>query len=243
MLIVIIWILFVVNWMLLYAVAKICDHSGKMLRISLSALSGAILMYLRVLPVFAAIHPLMWRICALLITAWLAFGFTCKTIMKSVLFSLLHLSLGEIAGGREAFARVALGAAGLCLGCLILSRERKMIPVELSYAGQTVHLTALRDNGNLLRDPITSRPVLIIGADIATKLTGLSSQSLNDPVNTMGAIPGLQLIPYQTVGNTGFMLALTIRDTKIGNRQGSTLVAFSPLVFKGNYQALTGGTE
>ena len=105
-----------------------------------------------------------------------------------------------------------------------------------------MRLTALRDTGNSLRDPITGKPVLIVGADIAEKLTGLSPAALRDPVRTMGSLPGLRLIPYRTVGNTGFLLALRIPSVKIGNRQGSALVAFSPHILGSGYQALTGGT-
>ena len=135
-----------------------------------------------------------------------------------------------------------LGAAGIGFACLAIGKGRDLIPVELTYGAQTVRLTALRDTGNSLRDPITGKPVLIVGADIAEKLTGLSPAALRDPVRTMGSLPGLRLIPYRTVGNTGFLLALRIPSVKIGNRQGSALVAFSPHILGSGYQALTGGT-
>ena len=101
---------------------------------------------------------------------------------------------------------------------------------------------ALRDTGNCLIDPITGGSVLVIGAQAAEKLTGLTAGQLKDPLRTMGQLPGLRLIPYKTIGNTGFLLALKIPEAKIGNRQGSTIVAFSPLILGTNYQALTGGT-
>ena len=80
-----------------------------------------------------------------------------------------------------------------------------------------------------------------MGADVAQMLTGLTLTALQDPVGSIGTIPGLRLIPYQTVGNTGMMLAINISNAKIGNRRGNTLVAFSPQIFNGHYQALTGG--
>ena len=135
-----------------------------------------------------------------------------------------------------------LGIGGVAAVCILVGKENDLIPVELSYMGKTFHITALRDTGNQLRDPITGRQVLIVGADIAGKLTGLTPAALGDPVNTMGSIPGLRLIPYQTVGNTGFLLAMKLKDVKVGNRQGSAVVAFSPLVLGRHYQALTGGT-
>ena len=153
---------------------------------------------------------------------------------------ILHVSLGSITENGITLS-VLLGAAGIGLACLLLSNRQNLIPVELCYGEKTWQLTALRDTGHSLRDPISGKQVLIIGADTAQQLTGLSPQKLRDPVGTMQTTPGLRLIPYQTVGNTGFLLAIYVPQAKIGNRQGSAVVALSPNVFGNRYQALTGG--
>ena len=75
----------------------------------------------------------------------------------------------------------------------------------------------------------------------AEKLTGLTEAAFSNPVSAMGMLPGLRLIPYQTVGNTGFLLALSLQSVKIGDKKGTALVAFSPRIFGKHYQALTGG--
>jgi len=116
--------------------------------------------------------------------------------------------------------------------------------VELSYGDKRVQLTALRDTGNTLRDPVTGRQVLVVDASTAGKLTGLSVQQLKKPVESVTALPGLRLIPYRAVGQAGgLLLALKIPQAKIGSWQGSALVAFAPegLGSDGTYQALTGG--
>jgi stage II sporulation protein GA (sporulation sigma-E factor processing peptidase) len=105
-------------------------------------------------------------------------------------------------------------------------------------------LTALQDTGNTLRDPITGRQVLVVGADVAQKLTGLTVQQLKKPVENVGLLPGLRLIPYRAVGQeAGLLLALKLPQVKIGTWQGNSLVAFAPegLSPDGAYQALTGG--
>ena len=103
---------------------------------------------------------------------------------------------------------------------------------------------ALRDTGNTLRDPVTGQQVLIAGADIAGKLTGLTSEQLAHPVETIAHIsaPGFRLIPYRAVGQPGAML-LTIRCPKVraGTWEGSMLVALAPDVISGTYQLLMGG--
>ena len=135
-----------------------------------------------------------------------------------------------------------LGAAGIGFACTAVGRNRNLVPVELTYGSKTLRIKALRDTGNTLRDPITGKQVLIVGSDVAQKLTGLTVSMLNDPVGSVQALPGLRLIPYQTVGNTGFLLALKLNDVRIGDRQGSALIAFSPCLLGKHYQALTGGT-
>ena len=85
--------------------------------------------------------------------------------------------------------------------------------------------------------------VLVIDVDAAERLIGLSRHQLCCPVDTIGMLPGLRLIPYKSVGGSGFLLAMRLSDVKVGSWKGSGLVAFSPEVLsaEGSYQALTGG--
>ena len=181
------------------------------------------------------------RLCALVLSALVAFRFDAGLFRKIPIFLILHFSVTGMTRA-EKIPSLLLCVMGITAVCLMGGKGKKLVPVELSYGGKTLSLTALRDTGNTLRDPVTGRQVLIVGADIAGKLTGLTQEDLQNPVGTIGAIPGLRLIPYKTIGNTGFLLALKIPEAKIGNRQGSTIVAFSPLILGNNYQALTGGT-
>ena len=185
---------------------------------------------------------LWWRLLGLLLTAVLTYGVSPGGLWRSLLFCLLHFSLGGLTGNQSELFRIFLGAAGIGFACLIAGKEQTFVPVELTYRGQTLRLTALRDTGNTLRDPITGAAVLILDAAACEKLTGLGMEALKDPISAMEQLPGLRLIPYKTVGNRGFLLALKISDAKIGKRRGSTLVAFSPQNFGRKYQALTGGS-
>lgn len=212
-----------------------------MLRILLAASLSALLTGMTVLPGVAFLGHWLWRLGILLATGVLAFGFYPRAWGNILLFVILHLSLGGITESSVTLSML-LGAAGIGLACLILGKQQNLIPVELTYGDQTLQLLALRDTGNTLRDPVTGKCVLVVGADTAQQLTGLSSQELRDPLGTMETVPGLRLIPYQTVGNSGFLLAIWIPKAKIGGKQGSAIVALSPQVFESHYQALTGGT-
>ena len=230
----------VVNLLLLYAAGKVTQGSVMMLRILLAACLGALLTGMTVLPGHAFLGHWLWRLGILLTTGMLAFGFHLRARKNILLFMLLHFSLGGITEHNLTFSML-LGAAGIGLACLILGKRQTLIPVELTYGSQTLRLMALRDTGNTLRDPITGKCVLVVGADAAWQLTGLSPRQLRDPLGTMETVSGLRLIPYQTVGNSGFLLAVWVHKAKIGGKQESAIVALSPQVFGSHYQALTGG--
>ncbi len=190
-------------------------------------------------------HPVCY-IVSLMVTCLLAFGVSRDRLSGWLLFCLLRLGLDGIGAGQGMMPEL-LGAFILCAVCLYGFRsngQKRYVPVELCYGQRKVSLQALYDTGHQLRDPVTGKPVLVVGADVADKLAGLTPRQLEKPVETIGLIPGLRLIPYQTVGRSGdLMLALQLEQTTIGRKKGSYLVAFAPQVLdgKGQYQGLIGG--
>jgi iron complex outermembrane receptor protein len=96
----------------------------------------------------------------------------------------------------------------------------------------------------------TKTGVPLINFDYSTSISHvseyvdvLSADQLRKPLETIGLLPGLRLIPYKTISGRGFLLAMPMQNVKIGSYRGSSLVAFSPeSIGNGNYQALTGGS-
>lgn len=213
---------------------------------------GAVYAGACLLPGFAFLGNLLWRLVCLGMMGALAFGVSRDAAQRTVVFVLLSMALGGVALGLggKGFLGILGAAAGVCLLCLFGFRGRKagqqFLPVELRYGGKCLRLTALRDTGNSLRDPITGEQVLIIGWESAETLTGLTREQLRRPVETMQAhtLPGLRLIPYQAVGQPGgLLLAMRIPQTVVGHWRGAAVVAFAPDGLEGHetYQALTGG--
>ena len=233
---------FAVDVLLLSAAGRLWGERGHPLRLMAGGILGVIFASLSMLPGFGFLSHFLWRLCSLLLTGLLAFGMSKVSLPKIALFAVLHLSLGGITGEKQQMMAMLLGAAGIGLSCMVVGRKHNLVAVELTYGDQTMRIKALRDTGNTLRDPITGKQVLVVGADVAEELTGLTVNMLQDPVAFLHAIPGLRLIPYHTIGNTGFLLALKLTEVRIGNRKGSALVAFSPQLLGKHYQALTGGT-
>ncbi len=241
---------FVIDWFLLMAAGRLCGYPAGMGRSALGGLIGCLYGGACILPGFRFLGNFLWRVVFLLLMGAAAYGLGVSAFRRSLVFTFLSMALGGIAlgVGRGGAAGLMASAALLFLLCALGFREKLgsvcYIPVELEWGDKRMKLTALQDTGNTLRDPVTGQQVLVVAPDVAHKITGLTAEQLQTPVETIGLIPGLRLIPYHTVGQPeGMMLAMKLPNVKIGSWQGSRVVAFSPngLSTDGTYQALTGG--
>lgn len=242
---------FLVDFLLLLGTNRLCGHGPDWGRCALGAGIGGVYGGACLLPGFRFLGNSLWRVVSLALIAWIAFGHR-GMLRRGCVFVLVSMALGGIAlgMGNGGIWSLLAGAAGILLLCGVGIRDKigsvSYVPVELRYGGHCLHLTALEDTGNALTDPVTGRPVLVVSAEIAQKLTGLTPHQLRHPVETVAAagIPGLRLIPYRAIGQPGgFLLALRIKEVRVGHWKGSSLVAFAPegLSMDSSYQALSGG--
>lgn len=241
---------FLVDFLLLLGANRICGHPPAPGKAALAAAVGGLYGGMCLLPGFAFLGNLLWRTVSLAMMAIVAFGWSISGLRRGIVFAFLSMALGGIAYGLDhcGFLGIVLAAIGVFLLCRFgFSGKiggRRFLPVELFYKDIHLKLTALQDTGNTLMDPVTGSSILVVAAEIGEKLTGLTREQLQKPTETIGAIPGLRLVPYHSVGKQdGLLLGLKIPRVRIGPWQGSTLVAFAPegLSSDGEYQALTGG--
>lgn len=232
---------FTVNYLLILATSGLCCLSVPMPKLLLAAAFGALHAALCLVPGFAFFQSTLMHILTIPIMGLLAFGRKQMTAIGSL--TVLYLAVDTILADNGAKETLA-GFSMLILLFLLLRKRKATVPVHLTYENRNLTLTALRDTGNRLRDPVTGAPVLVIGPKAAEELTGLTQKQLKDPVQAIGKLPGLRLIPYEAVGSSGFLLALRLRQVRIGTWQGSHVVAFAPegLEAKMGFEALIGGT-
>jgi stage II sporulation protein GA (sporulation sigma-E factor processing peptidase) len=240
---------FLVDFLLLLGADRLCGYPAKWKRAVLAALIGGVYAGACLLPGFQFLGNLLWRMVSFGAMSVIAYGFHKSAFRRGLVFVFLTLALGgAVTGiGKGGFLGILCAAGVVCLLCCFGFRGRiggsTYVPVELKQGDKHLRLTALQDTGNTLRDPLTGRQVLVIDADTAGTLTGLTREQLRDPVGSLGALPGLRLIPYRSIDGRSFLLAMRMQNVKIGTWQGSSLVAFAPetLGTEGAYQALTGG--
>ena len=243
---------FLVDFLLLLGTNRLSGFPAAPGRCALAAVFGSIYAGCCLLPGFRFLGNFLWRCVSLCLMALLAFGFRRNAVKRGGVFLLLSLSLGGMAlcFAKQNFAALTLGAAGVWLLCRVSFGDgpvgREYVPVTLTFQGKTISFTALRDTGNTLRDPITGEPVLVVSGEVGEALTGLTQRQLSSPLETMAArpLPGLRLIPYHAVGNSGgLLLAMRFPGAIVGKKEQTVLAAFAAegLSNTGMYQALTGG--
>ena len=242
---------FVVDFLLLLGTNRLSGFPAAAGRTAAAAALGALYSGGCMLPRLRFLGGLVWRIVSLAGMAVIAFGWGKSAWKRSGVFVILSMALGGVAVsvGKGYFMSLVLAAVGVWLLCRVAFGGqvggREYVPVELTHEGKTVSIIALKDSGNTLRDPITGEPVLVISGDVAQRLTGLTQSQLRSPMDTLmrRPVPGLRLIPYRSVGQSGSMLlAMRFEKVIIGSKEQSAIVAFAPDgLGRQMYQALTGG--
>lgn len=240
---------FTVELLLLLGAGAMAGLPTRKGRLALGAGLGAVYAGACLLPGFSFLGNILWRPVSLGLVSLTAFGLRSGSLRGGVLFVLLSLALGGITSRLDggSFRSVILAALAVFALCLLgIGNPGRYITVQLRHKGARVTITALRDTGNTLRDPISGERVLVANAWTARQLLGLSREQLASPVQTVaqGCVPGLRLIPYRAVGTgSGMLLGVRVEEMCMAGFRGSAVVAFAPEGLEGNgeYQALAGG--
>lgn len=252
---------FLTDYLLLQGAGYLSGGGVQGGRLILGALLGAVFGVVSLLPGFRFLSGGLWEAVFFLLMVWAAFGWGWQLLRRGLLTGLLAMALGGCAyllrqKSLLSFLSLLAASVGLILACRAANTGGAglgdLIRVRIRLGERRVELTALRDTGNSLKDPITGSPVLVAQWEAAERLLpgGLNRDSLKNPAQAMtelrGKAPGLclRLIPYKAVGQEGgLLLAVRCDEVRAGKRRLGNLVAFSPtnLCETGTYQALTGG--
>lgn len=236
---------FLVDFLILLGTNRLSGHPAQPGRCALAAALGAVYGGVCLLPGFHFLGGWLWRLVFLALMGAAAFGLS---LARCAMFVLLSMALGGISLslGRSDWVMPLLCVSCLYLLCVLCfpngAGGREYVRVTAARGDRQVTALALRDTGNTLRDPVTGGQVLVLSADAARTLTGLTMEQLRHPVETMVSppVPGLRLIPYRSVGGAGLLLGLGLEDVVIDGRKRPAVVAFAPEGL-GKGEALAGG--
>lgn len=248
---------FAVDYVLLRAAASLTGPPPSRWRMIVAAGLGAGYAGMCALPGFRFLNFALWRVIFGAAMAVIAFGISRGAFRRAAVFLCLSLALGGLALclRLRSFWAILLAAGVLLLTCRVFLRGAmtsagQLVPVSIRLGDRQVHLTALRDSGNTLCDPVSGQSVLVAQAETAQALLPWNLD-LQNPAQAMAGLhrqaPELccRLIPYRSVGGDGLLLAVRCDAVTVGNHPSGHLVAFAPTAISsdGTYQALTGGGQ
>lgn len=252
----------VVNYLLLFLTARFSGVYVRRLRLLGGAALGAMFAVLLFFPDLPLVPSAFFKCALCAAVTVVTFGKKCEGrllrlcfVFCSVSFALagIVLALSILTGGENMVALrngvpyfnvslrllilssvVAYGVLGVVFGGGGLRVTRRTAEVEISLRGERLRLRALIDSGNLLRDPMTGKRVLVTGS---TQLAPLFPESVRGLIGGQRAdqcfeqlsimYPGIfSLVPYRDASN-GFGLILALRPDSItldGKAQDDLLV-------------------
>ena len=265
-----------VDYLLLLGAARLAGERLRRLRFTMGAVLGGGYAVAIFLPSGAFLQRLPCRLAVLALMSVAAYGGSRRLLRQSLLFLALSCALGggvlavSLLGGRGLtlsggvvysamdIKTVLLSAAGCYAAVTLVFRglarhtasAGELAAVRLALDGRSVELTALRDTGNTLTDPVAGIPVLVAEGALLLPLLPpgtLMAGELADPVACMerlrdGPLAGrVRLLPYRAVGvERGLLLALRPDGLWVNGERRDMLAALSPTPVSdgGGYGAL-----
>jgi stage II sporulation protein GA (sporulation sigma-E factor processing peptidase) len=249
---------FVMDFVVLWAAARLAQVRASLWRLALAAVLGALYSVLVLLPVFEnlsrmemkffvslgmaviAYYPLPWKKFG---QAVLYFYFVAFTMGGAVLGFMYFSSSSSLIANlplHYLWLAVALITAGV-LGKYGIAYIKKnllqdllKVPVEICIHGKSFKVTGLVDTGNQLLDPLTRSPVVIVEYSVLKPYLPLELKNIIDKNGDVDLAKLTEVVPAE--GNT--LSVRLIPFTTIGKRHGM-LVGFRPdkiTVFTGDQQ-------
>lgn len=237
----------VVDWLLLHGTDMLFGSKHSWLAMGTGAIVGGIHAAICLMPGFEFLNAGVWRLIILAVAGCIAFD---MDIHRTALYCLINMGIGGLIYrlGEGNISDTIFAVLLVCALCFIGLRGKPiqtgLIPIKVNTPNGTINMNALMDTGNMLCDPVTGREVMVVSARIGSRLLGVDESIFKNPTEALNKVPGLRLIPYNTIAGKGLMLAKRYKQVLVGKKTQDILIGFSPLeIGKGKgFDALKGGT-
>lgn len=259
------------NYMILYATGFVQKKDMKSMRLIMSATLGAayaIITYLNLIPIYTSFFM---KVLLSVIMVYIAFqNQTVKSLIKNLL--LFYLSSFVIGGCSLAMLymispqnviikdgvfigtypmKITLiaGIIGFTIVQISFSINKRQIKqkdlicdLEIGVNKKNITVKAYMDSGNVLKDPLTKAPVVIVEKDKIGKIVNL------DKLNNYegGEDLKIRLIPFKSIGSqNGMLIGLKPEYIKINYNENvieknNVIIALYEKKIARDYQALIG---
>lgn len=236
------------NYIILFATGYIMKLKMKQLRLVLSAMLGgiyAVIAYIEILPIYSSFGM---KILLSVLMVYIAYNSkNIKNLLKQlVVFYLISFAFGGSAFALLYFVRpqdilirngvyvgtypIKIALLGGIVGFIItyiafkvvktkLHKKDIIYNIEIHIKEKTLKLKAMLDTGNMLKDPISGMPVIVVEKqelysilpkkllDNIDKLIGGEAENLLEQVEEKEIFTRFRMIPFSSVGKqNGIML-------------------------------------
>ena len=279
---------FIMNYIILCATSIIMKLKLSYIRIFIGSLIGAIYAVISYMSTFQVYSTLVLKIVLSIIIVYISFNpQTVKKLLKEVLiFYLTSFLFGGVAfyllyfinpkniisqnGVLVGTYPIKIAMLGGIIGSIIIITSFKIVKskvsnkdmfcnVEIKINGKKVKTKAMIDTGNLLKEPITNIPVVVVEHTLLYDV--IPKQILNNLENILGGeihnisedirkqyILKLKIIPYSSLGKQNGMLLgikaeniLIEKDEEEIKKENIIIGIYNKsLTKKGEYRALIG---
>ncbi len=151
-----------------------------------------------------------------------------RGIMINGTFDTLY---GDLPFGLLVIVASFCGLFSLISGKIIKNRSsKKECTLEISVNNNTITTQALMDSGNLLKEPISGKPVIVVGFETMRSIIPMDifnvfknkDLNISDPVFQKARI---RFIPATTVGGQGLLLALSPDHARVDEKEIDAYIA------------------
>lgn len=154
-----------------------------------------------------------------------------RNIMINGTFDVLY---GDLPFGLLIALAFICGIISLVFGKIIKRKSaEKVCELEILFENTPATLTGLIDSGNLLREPISGKPVIIVAFEavrrhLPVELLPLFKENNTACLSSSPLTSGLRVIPASTVNSKGLLFALTPKTVKIDGVEKDVYTAITP---------------
>ncbi len=249
--------------LLLLAAGRLTGSPLRRGRIFLAAVIGGVYAAAAAVPALSLLQAWWLKLLTAALMVGVAFGRKPLFLRRYLLFLLVsaafagvEIALFGFAGSADGVSPFSvllfLGSFAFCwllLGVVFRGSAAPLAKGELTAlavtrGGRQISLTALRDSGCSLSDPLRGSPVAVVERSALAELFSPEERQALKRQESTAALP-LTFLPFQSVGGSGVLAAFRAdRVTVNGKTYGDALVAIHPGSLGGEtFRALWGGEE
>ena len=261
---------FVINMLLISVTAMITKSRVSFLRNALSASTGAIYALFMFMPHFTLIHSIAGKLILLSVMTCLAFGYgnirryirhlctfcTVTLMCGGCTLAYIYFSHSSTVSVNNGIVYFDTNLGTVTLSALVAGVAIKLISsiyrhhlmrdyhnLVVYKDGKSAILRVMIDTGNMLTDPLSGNPVIIVDRDALSEIVPKDADTGN--IEALSSIiGGIRLIPFRSLGCesgilAGFRPDKVYSDRRV-NEKITLAISENKLSPNGEYNAIAG---